>query len=266
MRKEMVRKVLLICVVIAVIAVAAGGMVLGWQWKSSVTVSRIEVIGTQHADSAAVLHLTRVDTGMALFDIDPVLIADRVQRHPWVQQAHVERVPTGLLRIRVKERTPVALVLSERGTPEIYLDSTGIKMPIVEGAVFDVPLVRGLREENIEMPVIQHPSVLALLKTLGQLDPETNAIISDFEVERSGDIWMHTTSIDARGSIPVRLGRGGYAEKLKRLHAFWHQAVLPQPQKAFSWIDLRFDSQIVTQEADGSSLSTVDNRLSQAGN
>lgn len=266
MRKETARKVFLVVVLLTVIAVAAGGTVLGWRWKSSVTVSRIEVVGAHHADSAAVLHLTRVDTGMALFDIDPVLVADRVQRHPWVLQADVDRVPTGLLRIRVKERTPVALALSERGTPSIYLDSTGIKMPVTEGAAYDVPLIRGLRDIEEEVPAVQNPSVRALLRSLGRLEPETNAIISDFEVERSGDVWMFTAPVDARGSIRVRLGKDGYTEKLKRLHAFWHQAVLPQPQKAFSLIDLRFDGQIVTQEADSFMLPLVSAPLSKAEN
>jgi cell division protein FtsQ len=266
MRKETARKVVLALVLVAVIAVAAGGTMLGWRWKSSVTLRRIEVLGAHHADSAAVLHLARVDTGMALFDVDPVLVADRVQRHPWIQQAAVERVPTGLLRIRVEERTPVALALSERGTPEVYLDSTGIKMPVTEDAAYDVPLVRGLRETEEEGSTVQNPSVLALLKSLGQLNPEVNALISDFEVERSGDVWMHTASLDARGSIPVRLGKSDYEEKFRRLHAFWHQAALPQPQKTFSWIDLRFDGQIVTQEADSSKLPAFSHQLSAAEN
>ena len=51
-------------------------------------------------------------------------------------------------------------------------------------------------------------------------------------------------------AIPVRLGRAVTPAQLARLHAFWRQAVRTQPGRAFAYVDLRFDSQIVTREAE----------------
>ncbi|HET6567034.1 MAG TPA: FtsQ-type POTRA domain-containing protein [Rhodothermales bacterium] len=247
-RKRTVQKLLRLAVFAGVIAVAWGGAVLGWRWKENAKCERIEVLGAVHADRQRLLDLARIQVGMSLFDIDPVLTADRVRRHPWVKQAMVERVPTGTVRIRVTERVPVAEALSPTGAPAYFLDDTGVKLPIVEDAAYDVPLIRGIRTSEEKAPAVGNASVRALLASLAGLLPETNAVLSDFELQRSGDILLHTTPIDARGSMLVRLGKGDYTEKLKKLAAFWQQAVLPQPEKTFAWIDLRFNGQIVTQE------------------
>ncbi len=224
--------------------------VLGWQWMAALRCQRIEIHGLHHADSTALVELAQVDTGMVLLDIDPALVADRVRRHPWIQKARATRLPTGTLMISVWERTPVALVLNARGGPAHYLDRAGFSMPPTPGALYDVPVLRGLRERTHPVRPLQDERMRALLAALADADAETDALVSELEVKRSGEVVLHTTSIGARGSIPVWLGHDDFAEKLARLHAFWYQAVLPQPGKIFTLIDLRFDSQIVTREAD----------------
>ena len=222
--------------------------VLGWQWMDELRCERIEIHGLNHADSTALVELAQVDTGMVLFDIDPALVADRVRRHPWVRKARATRLPTGTLTISVWERDPVVLVLDGRGQPAHFLDRAGFAMPATPGAAYDVPLLRGLRERYHPVRPLQDEQMRTLLVALADADDQTDALISELEVQRSGEVVLRTTPVGARGSIPVWLGRTGFAEKLTRLRAFWHQAVLPQPDKIFTLIDLRFDSQIVTRE------------------
>ncbi len=222
--------------------------VLGWQWMAALRCERIEIHGLHHADSTALLHLAQVDTGMVLFDIDPAMVADRVRRHPWVRTARAMRLPTGTFTISVRERAPVVLVLDQRGRPDHYLDRAGFAMPLTPGALYDVPLLRGLRERAHPVRPLQDERVRALLLALVDADAQTDALVSELEMQPSGEVVLHTTPVGARGSIVVWLGRDDFAEKLARLRAFWHQAVLPQPDKTFALIDLRFNSQIVTRE------------------
>ena len=222
--------------------------VLGWQWMAALRCERIEIHGLHHADSTALLDLAQVDTGMVLFDIDPAIVADRVRRHPWVRTARAMRLPTGTLMISVRERAPVVLVLDERGRPGHYLDRAGFAMPSTPGAVYDVPLLRGLSERAHPVRPLQDERVRALLVALADADAQTDALVSELEMQPSGEVVLHTTPVGARGSIAVWLGRDDFAEKLARLRAFWHQAVLPQPDQTFALIDLRFNSQIVTRE------------------
>jgi hypothetical protein len=91
------------------------------------------------------------------------------------------------------------------------------------------------------------PAVRELASVLADLDPSIQALISEIELSRSKDIVFHTTVLDTRGSIEVRMRGDNIREQLVKLHAFWHQALLPDPGRDIRQIDLRFDSQIVTR-------------------
>ena len=230
------------------LGVLASAGVLGWRWMDGLMLARVEVRGTQHASPDSLAALAGVEVGQRLLDADPMLIADRVRRHPWVERAEVQRLPTGTLKITVAERKPAALVIDRRGRPSHYLDAHGFGMPLAEGAVYDVPLLRGLREAYHPVTPVQDSVVVALLHDLHIADGETDGLVSEVAL-RGGEVWAWTRPPPERNAIPVRLGRDGFADKLRRLHAFWRQAVVPQPDRTFNQIDLRFAGQIVTAES-----------------
>ena len=142
----------------------------------------------------------------------------------------------------------MALVMDARGRAAHYVDRSGFAMPLASAAVYDLLLIRGLRERYHPVRRLQNKPVRAFLDAFARLDAETNALVSELDVAPRGDLRLRTTPTDARGSFHVWLGRDDFDEKLNRLRAFWQQAVLPQPDKNFSVIDLRFDGQIVTRE------------------
>lgn len=233
----------------AIVAAVVGTSVASWRWLDGMVVRRVELEGLRHADEPGILAVARVDTGGRLLDVETEIIADRTRRHPWVQRARVRRLPPGIVHIAVEERTPVALALGGDARPAAYLDREGYPMPLTEGAVYDVPLLRGVRiPENPTQPV-EEDSVSELLRVLSNLEPVVDALFSSFEVNANGEITLHTAPAGTQASIDIRLGTGGYAEKLQRLEAFWMQAVLSRPSRTFESIDLRFDSQIVTRES-----------------
>jgi len=232
---------------VAVLGLALLGL-LGWRWMAALPLERVAFAHVQHADTTALLELAQVDTIEAMLDVDPALVADRVQRHPWVASASASRLPTGTLSIDVYERMPVALVLDARGRPDYFLDRDGFAMPLVEGAVYDVPLLRGFREKYHPVQPVQDAAVRELLEALANADDATDALISELDIQPSGEIVLRTTPVAGRGSLPVSLGREAFADRLARLRMFWHRAVLAQPEKTFTLIDLRYNGQVVTRE------------------
>ncbi len=237
-----------------VVLVAVLG-VLGWQWQASVSLDAVTVVGAQHADADELRTLAAIRPDTALYAIDPALISDRVERHPWVETATTYRLPTGTLRISVAERTPVALALAADGTPAFYLDRQGYGMPLVSGLAADVPLLRGLAADEYH-PVrpIGHGSVRAMMDALASF--EAQEIVSELVVRPDSAMELMTRPTTDHGAIRVMLGASDFPTRLHRLNAFWHQAVLPQPNTAFDRIDLRFDSQIVTREQKTSATGT----------
>ncbi|WP_103027088.1 cell division protein FtsQ/DivIB [Salinibacter altiplanensis] len=228
---------------------------LGWQWRANVTVARVTVAGTQHAAPDTVRRLARVDSGTAMMEVEPTLVADRAARHPWVKGATVEtKWMHGVLALTVTERTPAALALDTRGRPAYYLDRGGHAMPLPDSAGYDVPLVRGL---GAEVPwtrpdTVQSPS--SLRRVLRAL-PETGVadLVAEIEVQSDDTIRLTTTPIGAHEALPVHLGNGDVPQKLRTLRAFARQVLTTSPEEPIEHIDLRFDEQVVTrtQSLDG---------------
>ncbi len=234
----------LLVLLLLVVLVALGA--LGWRWQATLAVERIDVVGAEHAPRAALLELARVDTGAVLYDVSAALVADRVQRHPWVGAASVTRLPTGTLRIAVAERVPVLLALGEEGRPSHYIDAAGHQMPLADSVAYDVPLIRGLTAPYHPIRPAQPEAVQRLAAALEPV--AAGALLSELEVRAEGDVWAYLVPTGGRAVVPVRLGDEDFPVRLKRLRAFWQGAVEPQQDKTFKLIDLRFDGQIVTRE------------------
>lgn len=234
---------------LALVALALG-LVAAWMWQRTLPLKQVAVVGNVQAQDEDVIRLVRATPdSTALFSLDPALMADRAERHPWVREAHIRRLPTGTLRIRVEERQPAALVLGADGRPAHFLDARGYAMPMRRGALADVPVLRGAIPDYHPTQPVASRSLRELLAALASADDETDALISEVVwTPRQTTLW--TTPTTGRGTLPVRLGHTGQADQLRRLHAFWHQAVLPRPDAPIEAVDLRFEGQVVTEEAD----------------
>ena len=229
-----------------------------WVWQRTLPLAAVEVVGTQYADPAVVAEKTEaVPDSVTLFSLSPALMADRAARVPWVRAAHVRRLPTGTLRVRVEERVPVALVLFD-GEPDHFLDADGYAMPVqaARPVVVDVPLLRGAVPPATATEPVGSPALRELLQALATADAATDALVSEIDW-RPGAITLWTTPAGGQPSIPVRLGRTGHANQLARLRAFWDQSVLPRPAARFRQVDLRFAGQVVTLENDPPTLAST---------
>ncbi len=236
---------------VAVLLVGLGAVLaLGWQYATTLPVRAVTVSGNVHADADALVALAAVPDSALLLDLDPVVLADRVQRDPWVAEARVTRWMTGTLALSVRERAPTALVLDDAGRPSHYLDRAGFQMPVTPSALragYDVPLVTGRVEPFNPVRTVEDAALRELLDALAMAGPATDALVSGVERTADGPFVLHTAPTPAGRAVPVVLGQDGFAEKLRRLHAFWDQAILAQPDLPLRRVDLRFDGQIVTQ-------------------
>jgi len=245
----------------AALAVVVALGVLGWQWQATLDVAALRVAGTTHAPPDSLRALARVDTGAVLYDIEPALVEDRVRRHPWVQDASVMRLPTGTLRISVTERTPAALAMTADGAPAFYVDRSGFCMPLPDSADYDVPLLYGLADAYSPTRPVAHAAVRDLLEAMTASGARD--LVAELAVQPDSSLQLYTRPTTAHDAIRVEMGRDAFPRKMRRLQAFWMQAVQPRPSTQFSVIDLRFDSQIVTKETTSSAISTASSARSE---
>lgn len=235
----------------ALVGVGVVGLAALAVWLRTLPLERIVVVGAHAVATADLAERTEAQPGaVALYSLSPALMADRVQRHPWVREARVWRLPTGTLRISVTERTPVALALGPDGAPSHFFDAEGHAMPVVtlRPPVVDVPVLSGA----VDAPPAGERTPLRplreLLAAFARADAATLALVSEVHVGERGVLTAWTTPAGAHPTLPVRLGRTGHAEQLARLRAFYDQAVLPRSTARIRHVDLRFAGQVVTRE------------------
>jgi cell division protein FtsQ len=125
-------------------------------------VDRVRVTPTEHVRAAEVRSASGVNQGDPILFVDLGAVAERIQRLPWVDEAHVNRRLSGELDIRVTERSPAAwarrgadqvALVDERG--RVLADATEPPAELPElGAVVTLPPPGGRIEPHAAAGVI----------------------------------------------------------------------------------------------------------------
>ena len=230
-----------------ILVLSAGGW-LAWQWVQKVTLQEIRISGQINVEENEVLDLLRVDTGLVMFDINAVMLEDRVVRHPWIEQVDVARLPSGILDVVIEERTPIALLMGREGRGEFWVDAEGWRLPVTNRARYDVPLLYAVPESWHPMRPLEHEPTRELIRSLDRASSRMDALFSEFVWGPDG--WtVHLTPAPPHESIPALLGKSRYDAGFDKLLAFWDQQVLQHANKTYERVDLRFDSQVVVKES-----------------
>ncbi|HUP60168.1 MAG TPA: FtsQ-type POTRA domain-containing protein [Thermoanaerobaculia bacterium] len=153
---------------------AAGGF---WAWRQTQSdvrfaVQRIEVEGAKHTPRAALDLTTRRYIGLNLFQIDIARVQRDLGGLGWVSRIEIEKRVPDTLRIRITERTPVALVRA--GDRLLYVDKQGAGFAELSPAVGndELPLITGAWGSELARSV-------ALLEDLRARDRELYSRISE---------------------------------------------------------------------------------------
>ena len=145
----------------------------------------------------------------------------------------------------LREREPVALVSVERspGGALLEVDADGVIVPRSAGAVeIDLPIFTGIEHGEVfteegGRKIQEALEVLRLLHSFG-FSPAEQLSEVHFKNDEMIMILMGTGSA-------VRIGRGGYREKIRKLRAVY--AALDEQERFPDLIDLRFERQVVVR-------------------
>ncbi len=104
--------------VVAVLGLVGWGLTVGVQYAQPVLqqvleVRQVTVDGVRHVSKQDVLDQMALSDGVALHQVVPAEVVQRLEAHPWVKKAMVTRVPFHELRIAIVERKPAAVVHTE---------------------------------------------------------------------------------------------------------------------------------------------------------
>ncbi|HKS25942.1 MAG TPA: FtsQ-type POTRA domain-containing protein [Thermoanaerobaculia bacterium] len=207
-------------------------------------VKNIEIDGAVHTPRAALDAITQQYRGMNLFKLDIARVRRDLGALAWVRRVDIEAKIPDTLRIRIAERTPVALVLSDG--PVHYVDDDGVTFAELSTAVGDndLPIISNARGSELARCV-------ALLRDLRARDPQLYARVSEIR------------PIAPRGfSIFDReLGAFVYADG-DELSAKWrdlYAIVANEKLGRIEYVDLRFENRIVIKPSGAAAMPSLSN-------
>lgn len=192
-------------------------------------VKEIIVEGTRRLSGEEVAEMVRPsDEGMVSLDLERAVAT--LQTSPWIEKAEIRKEMPGRLRVRIKEREPVALL--EKGGKLYYLDADGNPIEALRSEeVPFLPLVRG--REAYPVPA----SVVELVEALDARKVMTRCESLEIRVRDGNNLVMN---IDG---VAVKLGEGDFPRKLDRWFAI--EPEILKRKVEVDHVDLRYSNKVI---------------------
>jgi hypothetical protein len=229
------------------LAIAGGaGLAAAWAPDAMAELSYFRaddrtVIGSERLSQTEVLRAAAIPPHASVWD-DPSEWVGRLEDHPLVLTAMIERKLPRRLIITVQERTPVALFPMPVLEP---VDRDGNLLPVDPAKdVLDLPILSPVRVGESGAPLTRAERRLLALETarLQEIDPEFMARVSELSLDSEGGVIARVSDprLDVRFTPPItparlRQGLEALADALDRA------GFTPR------LVDLRFAEQVVVR-------------------
>jgi cell division protein FtsQ len=211
-RKWGVRSTLAATCGITLAALVWFGIPAGLHWAQAhpyFAITKLEVDGNRRLTRHDVLEWIGVHEGTSVWAATPTDLQMRLEGHPWVAHASVQREFPRRLAIAMRERRPAAIV---RFDVLNYVDRAGrVLGPLGDDDSRDFPLITGLEDDSahgfVSIGVHRALQFLRRCERHGCFDGVSEVHVSP---QRGITVFPQHTP------VAVVLGWGGWSEKLAR--------------------------------------------------
>ncbi|HET7435148.1 MAG TPA: FtsQ-type POTRA domain-containing protein [Thermoanaerobaculia bacterium] len=232
-RRIQVQRVLVIARNVGLALAVIAGAIWAYRHTQSdarFSVKQIEIEGAVHTQRAALDVITQRYVGLNLFQIDIARVQRDLGGLAWVSRIDIEKKLPDTLRIKIAERTPVALI--DTGAKLMYVDEQGAAFAQLSPAVGDddLPLIRNAAGSEIVRTV-------AAIRELRQRDPQVFSRISEIRPVAPRGFALFDRDLGAT----VYANADDFSEKYRELYGVMQAENVP----AIEYADLRFSDRIV---------------------
>jgi len=156
-----------------------------------------------------------------------------INQHPMIEKSDVFVTVDGVLKVMVKQKTPIARVFDELGS--FYIDYEGNTMPLSEINTARVPLVSG------EITNKNKKELSKILKVIYD-DEFLKKNIIGVQILSGDELMMTNRNFDYQVDFGKMIN---VDRKFKNYKAFFQKAVLDSTLYKYKKINLRFTQQVV---------------------
>lgn len=205
----------------------------------------VAIIGTEHLDQAALIHLIKQTSAGSTLAIDLSRVRYLVEAENWVHTARVRRKLPNQLLIYVTERDPAAvaaidgeLVVVDR--EGVILDSFGPTYSHLDG-----PIVKGLQNISREPAGVNGERMALYLRVVNELNSAENALlasISEIDVSQPNRVAV----VPEDEPVPIFLGSGRFRDRyetfLSQMDVYYR---LKKKHGLIEYVDVTYDRKII---------------------
>jgi cell division protein FtsQ len=214
--------------------------------SDSFRIEHIEVSGNQHLSTEEVLALSDIRHGQGTFDLNIELIGQRLEENDWIEQAHVERLLPGGIKVSIVEHIPCCIINLDY---LYYVDRHGEVFKVLHhGDSLDYPLVSGI--ERADLATDETPGALWLdrvVEIITQLGKRTIFSIDEVaqvHVDFERGIELYTQEY----GVPVRLGKDQFDTRFDLLEQMYPK--LKADLDRLEYIDLNVPGKLIVKKLD----------------
>lgn len=203
-------------------------------WSPLLSLRRVEVVTDGVLERRQILQWGEVRVGESLLRVTPQEVRRKLESHPWVERAWVERRFPSSLYIRIQERRPLARVLVEG--MELLVDASGFIYPAQDRVPLGVRLtLSGLKEEDLRTrPDECKRVVLEALSLASSLRQRDRWRVEEIKIDPDRGLKLELPE-----GQEVILGFGELAQRLDRLERILDHLSREGRMKDILSIDLR---------------------------
>lgn len=206
-------------------------------------VKQIRVEQNVRVSEGDILDASDIDVGDSLFDLELYMIGRKIEEHPWIARADVERSFPDHVVIRVVERQARAIIDLDY---LYYVDEAGVVFKMLDAEdQLDFPVITGIdRQYLLENPDQTEDSLNLALQLMDELDDRdlfNLEDVSEIHYDQQEGLILHTRI----GGVPVRMGKLGFNVKLNRLEKIYDD--LEPRLMALKYIDLNVSDRVIVK-------------------
>ena len=206
-------------------------------------VNQIRVEQQIRVSEGDILDASDINIGDSLFDLELHMIGRKIEEHPWIAKAEVERSFPDQVVIRVVERQARAIIDLDY---LYYVDRSGVVFKMLEsGDELDYPVITGIdRQYLLDHPNRTQESLDLALSLMDQLEKRqlfNLDDVSEIHFDQHDGLIIHTRI----GGVPVRMGKQNFYAKLNRLEAIYED--LEPRLLALKYIDLNVTDRVIVK-------------------
>lgn len=210
--------------------------------RFKVSEDRLEVVGLNYISRRQVVEKFAGDVGRSIFLAPLERRRAMLEEISWVEAAAVSRAWPDRLRVRVRERAPVAFLRTPAGLA--LIDGYGVILERPDRASFTFPVITGLSENDpVEVRRERVGLYTALVSELDSEGGHHSLNVSEVDLGDPEDARVVVAGREGGDAVVLHLGNTHFLARYKTYLA--HIGEWRQQFDKIQSIDLRYDRQIV---------------------